>query len=182
MYKSSKTTFFYKYIFTPLICVGTIIGALLSWSHIDKLYNLFWMNTLIGGYCCLWLVIMSIKLKSVVADSNNFIIKKIGKNKIVDYKDIEWVYQIELGSPTLISVKYFDNISNKYKKILIIPSLFFQMHGNSIKGSEFVKYIKERQIESRPDSLKIKHPSKWLPLLLINIPVIIIIMILNILF
>jgi len=176
MYRSSRLTYFYKYIFVPLWGIGFLFGIIAFWSKDDQ-FSYDWSRSaaLMVGWIIIWLIIMMIRLRSGEANYENFELDTFVGKKIVDYKDIEWIYQIGLISPILISVKYYDNVIGKSRKILIMPSTSEYFFRIILFGElEMTKFIRERIIAANPDYSKDLEPSRWLPaglIILTAIPV-----------
>jgi hypothetical protein len=124
-----------------------------------------------------------IKLRSVEATHDNFVIKSLQGQKIIDYRDIEWVYQIAMINPAMISLKYYDKETGESKKILILPSISSRLFRfNFLDELDMTKFIRERLIASKPDYAQEMEPSRWLPVGLIFITGFPIIMIINLYF
>ena len=179
MYKSSSMTFVYKYLLTPVWGGVFLFGIIISWNMGDPFsYNWSRGAALMVGWALIWLTIMMIRLRSVEATHENFIIKTIRGRKVIGYKDIEWVSQIAMINPVLISIKYYDKETGDSKKILIIPSMSSQMIKFNFLGEhEMTQFIRERLITTKPDYSIDLEPSRWLPfglILITSIPVILI--------
>lgn len=174
-------TFIYKYLFTPIWGGGFLLGIILTWN-MDDSFSHDWSRgaSLMVSWALIWLITMMIRLRSVEATQDNFVIKSFRGNKIIDYKDIEWLSQIALINPILISLKYYDKETGQSKKILIMPSLSSQLFRFNFLGElDMTKFIRERLIASRPDYSEELEPSRWLPVGLIFITGIPIMLIMN---
>ena len=121
MHKSSSMTFVYKYLFTPTWGGGFLLVIFSTWNTNDS----FSQDWSIGAVLMLswilpWLIIMMIRLRSVEASQDNLVIKTFNGPKTIAYKDIEWVFQIALINPTMISLKYHEKETGEFSKILIM--------------------------------------------------------------
>jgi hypothetical protein len=177
MYKSSSFTFFYKYLFIPILGVVFLFVIATSWKTNDLfLHDWTRGSALLLAWAMIWLIIMMIRLRSVEVRPENLKIKTLQGEKTIDYKDIEWISQIAMINPRMISLKYYDKETAQTKKILIIPDMGSLMYRfNYLAEHEMTKYIRERIIQSKPEYSKENEPSRWLPaglILLKAIPVI----------
>lgn len=181
MYKSSSMTFIYKYLFTPIWGGGFLFGIVFTWSQNDQ-FAYEWSRgaALMVGWALIWLITLMIRLRNVEVTHDSFVIKTLKGKKVISYRDIEWVYQIALISPVLISLKYYDNETGDSKKILIMPSMSSQMFRFNIFGElEMTKFVRERIVENKPDYSKELEPSRWLPAGIIMLTALSIILIIN---
>jgi len=174
-------TFIYKYLFTPIWGGGFLFGIVFTWSQNDQ-FSYDWSRgaAIMVGWALIWLITMMIRLRNVEATHEYFVIKTLKGKKEIDYKDIEWISQIAMISPVLISLKYLDKDTGDSKKILIMPSVSSQMFRFNIIGElEMTKFIRERIIENKPEYSKELEPSRWLPLGIIMLTALPIILIVN---
>lgn len=179
MYKSSSMTFIFKYLFIPVWTGGFLSAIISMWNNDDQLSR-DWARgaALMVCWAFIWLTIIFIRLKNVSATNENIVIKTIHGQKHVDYRDIEWISQIAMVVPPLISLKYYDRESGQSKKILIMLSrnyVFFNL--NLFEEHEMTEFIRERIKATKPDYSQELEPSKWLPgglVLLSAIPVVVI--------
>jgi hypothetical protein len=165
MYKSSSMTFVYKYLFTPVWGGVILIGIITSWNANDA-FSYDWSRgvALLFGWAMIWMSIMMVRLKSVEATQDHLVIKSFRGQKTVDYKDIEWISQLAMINPVMISLKYFDKETGESKKILILPGMSSQMFNfNFLKELEMTTFIRERLTAFNPDYSKELEPSRWIP-------------------
>jgi hypothetical protein len=165
MYKSSSMTFAFKYIFIPIWTLSFLFVIISMWND-DNQLSRDWArgSALMFGWALIWLTVIFIRLKTVSATNDSIVIKTIHGQKSVSYKDIEWISQIAMVVPPLISLKYFDNESGQSRKILIMLNRNFEFFNfNLLKEQEMTLYIRERIIATKPDYIKENEPSKWLP-------------------
>jgi hypothetical protein len=126
---------------------------------------------------------MMTRLKTAEANNENIIVNTYSGKKEISYDDIEWISQIALIQPALISIKYFDKEIGDYKKILIIPGIKSQMFSFSLfKESKMTSFIRKRVMVKNPYYSKENEPSCWLPVLYIILTGIPILLISNILY
>ncbi|WP_291859645.1 hypothetical protein [Marinilabilia sp.] len=185
MYRSSSLTLFYKYLFTPIWGGMFLFGIVFSWNMNDS-FSHDWSRiaALMVGWALIWLIIMMIRLKRVEVTQDNLVIKSLGGQKTVDYKDVEWICQIAFINPIMISLKYSDKESGESKKILIIPGMSSQLFKFNFFGElDITKFIRERLVAFKPNYSKELEPSRWLPaglIFLSGIPIFIVMTILSI--
>jgi len=165
MYRSSSLTFVYKYLFVPIWGGFFLVGIIANWTMKDAFsYNWTRGAALMVGWSLIWLTIMMIRLRSVEATEVKLIINTLMGEKSIDYVDIEWISQIALLNPILISLKYYDKETGVSKKILIMPSISSQLFRFNLFGEEnMTKFIRKQIIKSKPDYSKDSEPSRWLP-------------------
>jgi hypothetical protein len=164
MRKSSAFTFLYKYIFP----IGNIVFLIFMFSFffdnqqsnfLDRYFLIFFLA---GSTTFIFLI----KLQAVEASDEHLLIKIPFKpNIIVQYEDIEWVYQVAMLSPSTVSLKYKDIITKESRTILIMDG--------EIKGfgfavdSEMIKFLRNKITEANPNYNKKNEPNKWKPMLII---------------
>ena len=115
------------------------------------------------SYSCIF------KNKKIQVSENNILIKKFNKEKILDYKDIEWIFEfisseIENNQELdrLIIIKYKDNKTGKSDFILVTPGFDKGKDEYEPKrNSGTYKYIKEQILKFNPSYKKEDEPSKW---------------------
>jgi hypothetical protein len=174
-------TFVYKYLFTPIWGGGFLFGIIFTWNMNDS-FSHDWSRgaAIMVGWALIWLIIMMIRLRSIEATHDNFVIKSFQGQKIIDYKDIEWISQIALINPVMISIKYYDKEIGESKKILILPSMSSQIFRFNFLGElDMTKFIREQITAKKPDYSKELEPSRWLPVGLIFITALPITLIVN---
>ena len=169
MLQSSSLTFFWKYIFTPVWGVLFIGGFISSWADRDQLSTNFPAGLpLLVGCALVWLILMMIRLRRVEANEENFVIKTFRGNITLDYKEIDWISQIAMVHPVMISLKYTEKETGISKKILIMPSMASQLFRfNFLAELELTTFIRDKIIEAKPEYSKEQEPSRWLPVGLI---------------
>lgn len=177
MYKSSMATFVYKYLFTPIWGGGFLLGIILTWNNEDQ-FSHDWSRgaAVMVGWALIWLIILMVRLKRVEANDSHFVIKSFNGEKAIDYSDIEYVSQIALINPELISIKYRDTRSGETTKILVIPGTLVKFKWNPFEEHDMTKYIRGQIVKRNPNYSTEAEPSRWATLgfiLLTGIPIMI---------
>ncbi len=184
MYKSSSLTFIYKYLFTPLWGLGFLVGIIATWNQEGQFFY-DWSRgaALMVSWAMIWLIIMMVRLKNIEAKEDSIIIDSFNGQKIIDYKEIVWIYQIAFIHPAMISIKYYDKELDEYKKILVLPSIGSQLFRiNFLKELEMTEYIRERIMNKKSYYSKENEPSRWMPIIYIFLSGLPVLFILNIFF
>jgi hypothetical protein len=179
MYKSSSITFIYRYIL-PLL-FGTIFLYLIitTWKR-EEAFIFEWYGGTVLLFCwaMIWLIVMMLRLKTAEANKDHIVVDTLRGKKEINYDDIEWISQIALIQPALISIKYFDRDIGDYKKILLMPGKGSPLYSfNIFKESAMTKFIRRRTMLNNPYYSKENEPSCWLPVLYIfltGLPIILI--------
>jgi len=169
MYKSSSFTFLYEFIFIPLMLTGFAFGTVISFIQSDE-SGIAWSYQMVltGLWATFWLTLMSLRLRRIEATRESFVIKSFGKRKTVNYSDIEWISQLAMVNPAMISMKYYDRETEETKRILIMPSMQSQMFSFSLlTESDLTLFLRENITVARPSYSKDNEPSRWIPLGLI---------------
>lgn len=135
--------------------------------------NISFMVSILWGGIIFWsgflAIVVYLKTKKIQVNENNILIKKFNKEKILDYKDIEWIFEfisseIENNQELdrLIIIKYKDNKTGKSDFILVTPGFDKGKDGYEPKrNSGTYKYIKEQILKFNPSYKKEDEPSKW---------------------
>ena len=162
MYKSSMMTFVYKYLFTPLWGGGFLLGILITWNSEDQFAH-DWSRgaAVMVGWALTWLVNLTIRLRRVEANDSHFVIKSFNGTKAIDYKDIEYVSQIALVNPELISIKYHDTRSGESTKILVMPGSPSKFKWKFFEEHDMTKYIRKQIAKQNPNYSTEAEPSRW---------------------
>lgn len=167
MHRSSSMTFFYKYLF-PTIWIGVfLVGIILSWNSTDPFVQQWTRQMLlIVCFVSVWLIIMSIRLKSAEATADHLVLKTGRVQKTVMYDDVQWITQYAFINPVMISIQYYDRTTGETKKALILPSMSDQLFKfNYFAELEMTKFIRAQIIARRPNYLQKEEPSRWSPAL-----------------
>jgi hypothetical protein len=176
MHKSSSLTFIYKYLFTPIWGGMFAFGIITTWTQEDQ-FSYDWSRgaAIMVSWGLVWLIILMIRLRSIEASKENLVINKLNGQETIDYKDIEYVSQIAMVRPTLISLKYNDRKTGESHKILIMPSTSSQIFKfNFFEELEMTKFIREQMVKANSNYNTDSEPSKWIPaglIMLTGIPV-----------
>jgi len=179
IHRSSRTTFFYKY-FLPIIWgLVVFIGGSQTWSP-KYGFNSDWENgapvMLFWVFICL--LFLMFRLQRVSMSYENITIKTAWKKKNNLYNDIEWISQSILIKPTLIRLKY-RNKKGRLKRLLIIPSIFSQ---SIISETDTTRFIRQRIVSTKPEYSKKTEPSRFLPFILLTLPIVPIILVVKLLY
>jgi len=178
MYKSSNLTLFYKYLFGPVWFGIFATGIITTWNTEDQ-FSHDWSRAaaLMAGWGLFWLIFLMIRLRNVVATESHLIINSFNGQKAINYKDIDYISQIAMIRPDLISIKYHDVRTAESKKILVMPST--SSHGFSLKfleEHEMTKYIRQQIMKQNSSYSTELEPSRWITtglIFLTGIPVMI---------
>jgi hypothetical protein len=163
MYKSSSLTFVYKYLFTPIWGGGFLIGIITTWNMEDQ-FSHDWSRgaALMVGWALIWLIILMIRLRNIEANDSQLIIKSLNGQKAIDYRDIEYVSQLAMVRPDLISIKYRDKKTGESKKILVMPSTTSEAFKfKFLEEHEMTKFIRGQIIKQNPSYSSELEPSRW---------------------
>jgi hypothetical protein len=179
MFKSSSLTFVYKYLFVPIWGGSFAVAIAANWTTDDQ-FSYTWSRSaaIMVSWGLIWLVVLMIRLRTVEATRDNLIIKKLSGQEIIDYSDIEYVSQIAMLRPTLISLKYLNRKTGESHKILIMPdagALMFPF--NFLEEVDMTRFIRQQVVRANPDYNRESEPSKWLPfglIMLTGIPIVLI--------
>lgn len=166
MHKSSPFTFVYKYLFAPIWGGIFAFGIITNWSREDQFSHDWSRGTAIMvSWVLVWQLILMFRLRSIEATKDNLVIKGLNTQTIIDYKDIEYISQIAMIRPTLISLKYNDRGTGESHKMLIMPGTNSQ--ANFLEEVAMTKFIREQIAKVNPNYNTEAEPSKWLPLVLV---------------
>jgi hypothetical protein len=177
-------TFLYKYLFTPIWGAGFLFGIIATWTN-DDVFSYNWSRgaAVMVAWAMIWLTILMIRLRNVEATSTKLVVKKLTGQEAIEYNDIEYVSQIAMISPTLISIKYKNRRTGESRKILVIPSTSSQMFKfNFLDELEMTKFIRTQVVKANPNYNTGAEPSRWLTFGLIMLTSLPIILIVNIFF
>lgn len=159
-------------------------GIITTWTQEDQ-FSYDWSRgaAIMVSWGLVWLIILMSRLRSIEATKDNLVINKLNGQETIDYKDIEYVYQIAMVSPTLISLKYNDRRTGESHKILIMPSTSSQMFKfNFLEELEMTKFIRDQIVKANPNYNTDSEPSKWVSLGLIMLTGVPVALIVNLFF
>jgi hypothetical protein len=166
VYRCSSATYFYRYVLTSLFGGGFLLALILIWN----LQGHFLYEELKGAivtvfWALIWFTILMIRLRNVEANREGLVIKTFKGQQIIDYKDVDWIFQTVFIRPVLISMKYRDRETGKSRKILLMPEVGSQNFGlNFSDETEMAGFIRERVMDSNPNYSKAIEPSRWHPI------------------
>lgn len=165
-YKSSFFMTYLQYILSPIIigiflyevfCFLTI-GNFVGEIHSYEMPIILWAS--IG------IIINITRIKYIKVTENNILIKTINREKVLDYKYIEWISQSIIGGWYIISIKYENPETGKSKVIYILPEVYNNREGgflilNPFRELNITKFIREQIIKVNPVYRKENEPSRW---------------------
>jgi len=163
MYKSSNLTFVYKYLFTPIWGGVFLIGIIATWDKDDQ-FSHDWSRgaALMVSWALIWLILLMIRLRSIEANESELVIKSFNGQRIVKYRDIEYVTQFARVRPDLISIKYRDIETGESKKILVMPSATSEAFKfKFLEEHEMTKFIRGQIIKQNVNYSSELEPSRW---------------------
>lgn len=166
LYKSSSfQTYFYYIIYPILICISAFfIFKMISYGD----FGLFMVIMI----CIFIFVFISLieslyALKYIKVTESCILIRTFKGEKIVEYKNILYVYNLVNIKGIYLILWYQDTETNKKRVIMVRPEneiLLIKSNYSSYlfgKGEiEMTKYIKERAIKENPSYLNINNP-RW---------------------
>lgn len=161
-YKSSKFATCSQYIASLIIiCIFLyyvyviFVGGVLSEEEL--FFIPFWV------WASIFITINLFKLRYIEVRESNILMKTFGNEKILEYKDIEWVNQNIFGSNWhILAIKYKDNISSKSKTMIVFPEMYTSRESLAIFGElNITKYIREQIIKVNSSYNIANEPSRW---------------------
>lgn len=161
-YKSSSFATYSQYIAAPII-IGFLIYYIYAIINGKPLTQdeLFWMPFF--AWASIFSILSLSKLKYIEVRQDNILMKSPKGEKILEYKDIEWVNQSIFGSNWyIVTIKYKENISGKSKTIIVFPEMYTLKENFTIFGeSNITKYIREQIIKVNQSYSIQNEPSRW---------------------
>lgn len=163
LYKSSAFMTYLQYVVSPIV-VGVCLygfyyyftsGAGMEEMPAYYLPIMLWVSMVV--------IINIIKLRYIQVNENNIIIKTLSGEKVLEYKDIEWINQNILGSNWyIISIKYKDVKTGKIKIIFAFPEMYSSRERLTLFGElNITKYIREQIMKSNSAYQQNNEPSRW---------------------
>ena len=128
------------------------------------------------GWGLIWLIILMIRLRNVEAHDDHLLIKSLLGVRKVNYQDIQYVTELAMVNPRLISVKYRDTRAGTEEKILIMPPPQQEFTLKMRKEHEMTKFIRRQILKTNPFYSVDNEPSRWAAarvIILTGIPVIV---------
>lgn len=142
MYKSSKLTFFFKYIFPVIFFISMSFGIFMIWRESSYEFTGFVIGMIIVS---IWSLIilsqMQFYLKRITATEDGVSFRNSGKDIFIDYKSIDCVYKFDFSISWGITIKFKDKNTGKYRKIAYMPS---SRDHRPFKDDLMTEYIKKR--------------------------------------
>lgn len=117
MYKSSKNTYAYKYMFFPLL-LAIFVYLDVSALRQENVWQYYWTNfpAPMSWWATAWFLILILRIRHVHADESGITIFSLSGNKTLAYRNVEYVSEIALTSPGRFSLKYTDPQTMRAKK------------------------------------------------------------------
>ena len=163
VYKSSRVTYFYKYVFVPLWAGWFILAIISTWNQPDVHAQQFTRTaTVMVAYALLWLIPFAVRLKHVEATGENIVAKTLAGKWTIPYRDIDWAYEIALVNPQLISVKLKNGHAYPFSRLLIIPAATLCWNlVRWFKPTEMTEFIVDNIKKAKPPGKVSKPPSRY---------------------
>ena len=166
LYKSSTFETYSYFLIYPIL----IIICIYFISGIIKLGD-FGMFNIIMLLIFIFILIKSIdsihKLRYVEVTEENIIIKTIMGNKIIEFKNVEYVYNLMNINGNSLIIWYKDPKTQKSKVILVRPDeknpaakTGFPVYSYGSSELSITKFIKEKAIKENPNYLFTNSP-RW---------------------
>lgn len=166
LYKSSSFSTYGYYIIYPIL---VFVSAFFTYEIIS--YGDFGFFNIAMIVIFIYVLITSIEslahLKYIEITENNILIKRIQGNKIINFKDILYTYNLININGTSVVIWYKDDMTNKTKVILVRPEIKipsasqgFPVYSYNRVELEITKYIREKAIKENPDYLNTGNP-RW---------------------
>lgn len=161
-YKSSSYATYSQYI-VLLLTIGILFYYFykfytgISLTEEEYFFLPFWV------WSIFFLIFNINKLKYIEVRERNILMKTLRSEKILEYKDIEWINQNIFGSNWhILSIKYHDNETGKLKTIIVFPEMYTRKENLAIFNElNITKYIREQIIKSNGAYLVSNEPSRW---------------------
>lgn len=167
LYKSSLfQTYTYYIIYPILICISLYFTyGIISYGDFG-LFNIIMI--LIFIYVFIEATESFINLRYIKVTENNILIKGLNGDKIIEFKDVVYVYNLINVKGTYLVLWYKDKETQKLKVVLVrpemekfIPKLNYSLYLKGAKEDlEITKFIKEKAMSQNPGYLKINNP-RW---------------------
>lgn len=164
LYKSSSfSTYGYYLIYPVLICISVFFTyGIISYGNFS-FFNI--LIILIFIYVFITSTESLLHLKYIEVNENHIIIKTFGGNKIINFRDVFYIYNLININGSSVVIWYKD--TDKNKVILVrpddetpSPSQGFPVYSYDGKELSITKYIKEKALRDNPNYLKINNP-RW---------------------
>lgn len=166
-YKSSAFMTYLQYVISPIIiglCLYIFYYFFTMGNSVESMPS-YYLPLMI--WILIGVIINIVKLRYIKVTENNIIINTLSGEKVLDYKDIEWINQNILGSNWyIISLKYKNNETGKFKTIFIFPEMYtahenISLFANLSQELNITKYIREQIIKANPAYQQNNEPSRW---------------------
>jgi hypothetical protein len=155
----------YYIIYPILICISLYFTyGIVSYGDFG-VFNLIMI--LIFLYVLIEATESFINLRYIEVNENNILIKALNGKKIIEYKDIVYVYNLINIKGAYLVLWYKDKETQKLKVVFVMPEmqkLFSKIktsfYFNGEEELDITKFIKEKAMKENPDYLKINNP-RW---------------------
>jgi len=162
-YKSSSFATYSQYIAAPLIYILFIYQIYLfvttgnGTESMPLFFLPFWL------WASIVVTINLFRLRYIKVTESNIILKSMDGERILEYKDIEWINQNIFGSNWyILSIKYKDKISGKSKIIMVLPEMYTSRERFAVFSElNITRYIREQIIKINPAYRIENEPSRW---------------------
>jgi len=162
-YKSSKFATYSQYIATPIVFLVFIYQIYLhvttggGTEEMPVFFLPFWLWASIVVFVNIY------KTRYIEVRESNILLKSPMGEKILEYKDIEWINQNIFGSNWyILTIKYKDTAANKSRIIVVFPEMYTSRESLVIFSElNVTKYIREQIVRVNPSYEIGNEPSRW---------------------
>ena len=162
-YTSDKGSTYMYYFLYPIIIVVSFLFLYKIITYGS--YGMFiYIMIAILAYAFLISFISLIKLRYIEVGDESIKIKSFLGEKIVEYKDIEHVYDVKAINGIHLIIWYFNKEKNKSKVIYVkpkpekLPVSSYLLNKGEL---DITKFIKENSVKANPNYLHINKSSRW---------------------
>jgi hypothetical protein len=141
---------------------GFLFAIISTWNSTEPFLH-EWSRVTVSSvsWLLLWLIYLMIRLRNVEADDTQITINGFNGEKAVDYKDIEYVSEVLLLRPDLISIRYRDTDTGDPKNMLVMPDRRTASPFKIMEENHMTKYIRAQVIKHNPGYSPEHEPSRW---------------------
>lgn len=162
-YKSSKFATYSQYIAAPIVIFVFIyqINLFITTGGGSEEMPIFFLP--FWFWASIVVLVNLYKVKYVEVTENNILLKSLIGDKILEYRDIEWINQNIFGSNWyILTIKYKDKITGKSNIIIVFPEMYTNKENLAIFSElNITKYIREQIIKINPGYKIEDEPSRW---------------------
>jgi hypothetical protein len=136
---------------------GIIVGLNALWTQGDPELNGFAKGlSVIAIWILFFLIQMVLKLRYIETTDKGVLIKNLGRQKLVEYRDILWITKFDITNPWFLTLKYHDRVSGIDKKISFMPDYKDQ---SFFSNDGLTRYLKDKIKSDNPNYSKGREPS-----------------------